>query len=336
MFKKYYLGSAIFTAITVAVCYAFAGIEAAFLCLLLGLMEVSLSLDNAVVNAKVMEPMSDVWRHRFLTWGMLFSVLIVRLAFPIIIVWGSSSLSLIQSAVLPFNDPNLYASTVQAAHVKIAGFGGSFLLMVFAAFMMDEEKENHWIPGIERALKYLGGNTIWGPLAFNAIITTAVQYLVVDKAHQTEFCFSSSLGVIAWLAVHFLGEYLNNKGPATAAKVGLGAFIYLNVLDASFSFDGVVGAFALSNNILLIAAGLGIGSMFVRSMTIHMVDKGTLGELEYLEHGAFWSIGVLTAIMFASTVVDIPEIVSGLSAASILGIAAIHSLMIKNKEVATA
>jgi hypothetical protein len=109
-------------------------------------------------------------------------------------------------------------------------------------------------------------------------------------------------------------------------------FIYLNVLDATFSFDGVVGAFAVSNSIILIGLGLGIGSMFVRSMTIHMVEKDTLGGLPYLEHGAFWSIGVLTAMMFAGTVVDIPEVVSGLSAAIILGIAVVHSLIANKAE----
>lgn len=329
-FGKYYGLSVLWTFLTVGACFIFGGFEAAFLCALLGVMEVSLSLDNAVVNAKVLQPMDATWRHRFLTWGMLVSVLGVRLLFPILIVWSTSSLDLIQSAYLPFHDPALYASTVSAAHVKIAGFGGSFLLMVFAAFMMDEEKETNWIPGLERALKWLGGNTIWGPIAFNALVTAAVQYLVVDGPHQEQFMISSSLGAAAWLAIHYLGEYLGDKG--TAAKIGMGAFIYLNVLDASFSFDGVVGAFALSNNILLIAAGLGIGSLFVRSMTIHMVEAGTLGELKYLEHGAFWSIGVLTALMFASTIMDVPEVVSGLSAAFIIGAAALHSIIVNKKE----
>lgn len=328
--NKYYGLSFVWTAVGIALAWVYAGLPGALTALLLSALEVSVSLDNAVVNAKVLENMDDTWRHRFLTWGMLISVAGVRILFPILIVWGTSSLNLVQSALLPFQDATLYASTVQAAHVKIAGFGGSFLLMVFAAYMMDGEKETFWIPGVERFLKLLGADSIWGVLAFTSVITCLIQYFVVDADHSNEFMWATHFGMIAWLAIHFLGEYLGNKG--TAAAAGIGGFLYLNVLDASFSFDGVVGAFAVSDSIILIAIGLGIGSLFVRSMTIHMVDKGTLGELKYLESGAFWSIGVLTALMFASTVVEIPEIVSGGSAALILGLAVIHSLIANKQE----
>ena len=82
------------------------------------------------------------------------------------------------------------------------------------------------------------------------------------------------------------------------ARGGLGAFLYLEVLDASFSFDGVIGAFALTNNILLIAIGLGVGAMYVRSMTIMLVERGTLAQFRYLEHGAFYSIFALSIVMF--------------------------------------
>lgn len=334
-FKKYYGLSAVWTAIGIAAAFFYAGLPGAFIALLLGALEISVSLDNAVVNAKVMQGMDDKWRHRFLTIGMLFSVAIVRVLFPIFIVWGTSSLGLIDSAYLPFKDPALYASTVGAAHVKIAGFGGTFLLMVFLSFMMDEEKETNWLPGIEKLFKFVGGSGGVLPVAvWTSVITCLVEFFVIPGAEQDGFGIASTLGMFAWLGIHFLGEYLGNKG--TAATAGLGAFLYLNVLDASFSFDGVIGAFAVSDSIILIAIGLGIGSLFVRSMTIHMVDKGTLGELKYLEHGAFWSIGVLTALMFASTVLDIPEVVSGLSAAGILAIAVIHSLMNKEPEEATA
>jgi hypothetical protein len=335
-FKKYYLGSAIFTFVSIAVCFFYAGIEGAFLAAILGVLETSVSLDNAVVNAKVLKNMSEVWRKRFLTVGMFFSVFVVRVLFPILIVWGTSSLSFIQSVMLPFQDAHLYATTVSAAHVKIAGFGGSFLLMVFLAFMLDEEKEEHWIPGIEPLLNKFSRFGNWGIVALAGLIEIAVQYLVIPTTQQEEFAWASLFGTAAWLAVQYLGEKLSGSGASTAAKAGLGMFIYLNVLDASFSFDGVVGAFAVSDSIILIGLGLGIGSMFVRSMTIHMVDKDTLGGLPYLEHGAFWSIGVLTAMMFAGTVVEIPEVVSGLSAALILGIAVVHSLIANKQEAATA
>ena len=282
--------------------------------------------------------MDDKWRHRFLTWGMVIAVFGTRFAFPILIVWGTSSLSLLQSTILPFENAKLYAETVSAAHVKIAGFGGSFLLMVFLAYMFDDEKETNWVPGLERAMQWLGARGgLWPVIAWNGLITLLVQYCII-KNHddQTAFGIASGAGTLVWLLVHWIGEKLQGDGNKTAAAAGLGSFLYLEVLDSSFSFDGVVSAFAITDSIVLIALGLGIGAMFVRSMTLHMVDKGTLNSLKYLENGAFWSIGVLTALMFAGTVHEIPEVVTGLSAALILGAATIHSLLVKKSEAVAA
>jgi len=101
---------------------------------------------------------------------------------------------------------------------------------------------------------------------------------------------------------------------------GIGGFLYLEVLDASFSFDGVIGAFALSNNMVIIALGLSIGAMFVRSLTLLLVRNGTLAEYRYLEHGAFWAIIALAAIMLISAHVEIPETVTGLIGAALIGL----------------
>ena len=110
------------------------------------------------------------------------------------------------------------------------------------------------------------------------------------------------------------------KLQGAVVRSGLGGFLYLNVLDASFSFDGVIGAFALSNNMIVIALGLSIGAMFVRSMTIHLVRKGTLAAYRFLEHGAFWAIIVLGAIMLLSARFHIPETVTGLIGAILIGL----------------
>jgi hypothetical protein len=99
---------------------------------------------------------------------------------------------------------------------------------------------------------------------------------------------------------------------------GLVSFLYLELIDASFSLDGVLGAFALSHDIVIITIGLAIGAMFVRSLTIMFVEKGTLDEFIYLEHGAHWAIGVLAILMFISTVVHIPEVITGLSGLGII------------------
>lgn len=334
---SYYRGSFILTAICMALAFMFAGVQGAILALVLSILEVSVSLDNAVVNAKILQDMDDKWRHRFLTWGMVFSVFFVRLLFPIMIVWSTSSLTLWQSFVLPFEDANKYAETVTAAHLSIAGYGGAFLLMVFLSFFIDREKEEHWLPGLEHALARIGGVTSNStyPALLLALAILAGVGLVLPNHEQGTFAWSAIFGVLTWIGVHTLGVVLEGDGNKVAAKAGAGAFIYLNILDASFSFDGVIGAFAVSNNIIVIAAGLGAGAMFVRSMTIHMVDKGTLGTLAFLEHGAFWSIGVLAAMMFIGIHVEIPEIVTGLSAAAILGVALVHSL-VDNRKTAIA
>ena len=91
-----------------------------------------------------------------------------------------------------------------------------------------------------------------------------------------------------------------------------GISIYLEVLDASFSFDGVIGAFALTHNLFIIAIGLGIGAMYVRSMTIMLVERGTLAEYRFLEHGAFYAIIALSVIMFVQPLMHIPEVITGL------------------------
>ena len=336
--NKYYKGSFVLTVLCMALAYWFAGIQGAVLAFVLSILETSVSLDNAVVNAKILQDMDQKWRARFLTWGMLFSVFFVRVLFPILIVWTTSSLSLGQSFLLPFQDANKYAETVQAAHISIAGYGGAFLLMVFLSFFIDQEKDEHWMPGLESLLAKFGGvtsNSTYPALFLAALILGAVT-LALPSHEEYEFAKAAGFGVLTWIGVHALGVLLEGDGNKVAAKAGFGSFIYLNVLDASFSFDGVIGAFAVSNNIVVISAGLASGAMFVRSMTIHMVDKGTLGSLKFLEHGAFWSIGILAAMMFVGINVHIPEILTGLSAAAILAIAVVHSLVHNKRSLAIA
>jgi hypothetical protein len=104
----------------------------------------------------------------------------------------------------------------------------------------------------------------------------------------------------------------------------------LEILDASFSFDGVIGAFALSSDIFIIMVGLGIGAMYVRSITIHLVEAGTLTEYKYLEHGAHYAIGALALIMFIKMFTEVNElIVGGLGIAFII-VALIHSKLSKD------
>ena len=289
----------------------------------LSILEISLSFDNAVVNASVLKDMSEVWQKRFLTWGIAFAVFGMRIVFPLAIVAIAANLGPIETVRLSLNDPQRYEEIVSAAPVGIAGFGGAFLAMVGLKFFFDGEKDVHWIRAIEERLSKFAAL----PAAEIGILLLAlwgISTLLPDEDALT-FLIAGILGLVTFIGVEGINAILEIreqrlKVAGAAMRSGLGGFLYLNVLDASFSFDGVIGAFALSNNMVVIALGLSIGAIFVRSMTIHLVRKGTLAQYRYLEHGAFWAIIVLGMIMLATAVFHIPETITGLIGATLIGL----------------
>lgn len=291
-----------------------------FICAVLAVLEISLSFDNAIVNANKLKDMTPVWQHRFLTWGIIIAVFGMRVVFPLLIVVIAAKISPVDAVVLAAAQPEEYARIMQEAHLPIAAFGGAFLMMVSLKFFFDEEKDIHWIPILERPFRYLA--SIKGIEVAIVLIVMLIFSSMLDDDKAVSFFFSAIYGLVTFLIVEVLGGLLDasQKTMSAAAKGGLGAFLYLEVLDASFSFDGVIGAFALSQNLFIIAIGLGIGAMYVRSMTIMLVEKGTLAEYRYLEHGAFYAILILSVIMFAQTLVHIPEVITGLGGAVLIGI----------------
>ncbi len=332
MLMKFYKGSILFTiaCLALGVWYGWSqtGSVAAtasmlWIIFVLSILEVSLSFDNAVVNAAVLKDMDEVWQKRFLTWGMVIAVFGMRIVFPLAIVAIAAGLGPIDALNLSLNKPAEYEAIVSSAHVGIAGFGGAFLAMVGLSFFFDGEKDVHWIEWIEAKLAIVSNIKA----AEIALLLVAL-YLISRMLPQDEalvFMVSGTLGLVCFIAVEAVSTILEMRDQALAAggavvRSGLGGFLYLNVLDASFSFDGVIGAFALSNNMIVIALGLSIGAMFVRSMTIHLVRQGTLAEYRYLEHGAFWAIIALGGIMLFSAVMHIPETVTGLIGAVLIGL----------------
>lgn len=288
----------------------------------LSILEISLSFDNAVVNASVLKDMDDIWQRRFLTWGMVIAVFGMRIVFPLAIVAIAAGLGPIEAINLSLNQPEQYEAIVSSAHVGIAGFGGAFLAMVGLSFFFDGEKDIHWIVWIEHWLQKCS-NIKAAEIALLLIGLYLVSGLLPEHEALT-FMVAGCLGLVTFIAVEALGTLLELREQALAlqgavVRSGLGGFLYLNVLDASFSFDGVIGAFALSNNMVVIALGLSIGAMFVRSMTIMLVKNGTLAEYRFLEHGAFWAIIALAAIMLLSARYHIPETITGLIGALLIG-----------------
>ena len=361
MLRKYYTGSLIFTAICLVI-GAWLGWQSTgtvqgtlgilWIVAVLGVLEVSLSFDNAVVNATVLEDMDEVWRRRFLTWGILIAVFGMRIVFPLAIVAIAASLGPIEAIKLAATNPLEYERIVSGAHVGVSGFGGAFLAMVGLTFFLDEDKDAHWIAPIERPIASL--SKVSG-LALGLVL--AALYFIsrtISPDDAMTFIVSGIFGLLTYIAVQAVGALLEQEseeeptealggrapGEVTAAatgvvvKSGLASFLYLEVLDASFSFDGVIGAFALSNNLFIIALGLGIGAMFVRSMTIMLVDKGTLNEYRYLEHGAFYAILALAAIMLLAVRFHIPETITGLIGAGLIGVSFLASLRANKRDAA--
>jgi uncharacterized protein len=296
--------------------------------LVLGILEVSLSFDNAVVNAKVLTEMDTVWRRRFITWGMAIAVFGMRLVFPLLIVGVTASLNPIEVLGLAITQPSTYQHHLESAHVEIMGFGSAFLWMVAWKYFVDETKDVHWLRWVEEPLTKLG--KIEAVQVALTLLTVFFTSRFLQETEITRFWVASTFGLITYILADGLGAVLGTDegdmaGPVV--KSGLASFLYLELLDASFSFDGVVGAFALSTNIFIIAIGLGIGAMFVRSLTIMLVDKGTLSEYRYLEHGAFWTIFVLAGIMQLNTFSKIPEVITGLVGAGLIILALISSII---------
>ncbi|MAS05485.1 MAG: hypothetical protein CL534_12485 [Ahrensia sp.] len=283
-----------------------------FTATVLAALEIALSFDNAIVNANKLKDMDPVWQRRFLTWGILIAVFGMRILFPLLVVVFAAKIGPISAVVMAATEPERYGHIMEEAHVSIAAFGGTFLMMVALTYFIDDGKDVDWIATLECRLRQCASIRGIEIAIVLAIIIAFSSFLPRHEA--ATFLFSGAAGLLTFLGVEILGHVLDASKDAKrmVRQGGLGAFLYLEMLDASFSFDGVIGAFALTRNLFLIAIGLGIGAMYVRSVTIMLVELGTLSKFRYLEHGAFYSILLLALIMFAQSFMPIPEVVTGL------------------------
>ncbi|MFJ6214706.1 DUF475 domain-containing protein [Streptomyces sp. NPDC092296] len=331
---------------------------------ILSVLEISLSFDNAVVNASVLKRMSAFWQKIFLTVGVLIAVFGMRLVFPLLVVGLTAHIgpgTVIDLALHSGKTYNglTYGQHLNEAHPAIAAFGGMFLLMIFLDFIF-EDKDYQWLRWIERPLAKIGKLDQLSALV--AMVVLALSANFFGNGHAETVLLSGLLGLVTYLAVNGLANVFESSieededaeesddaegekaaAPAAAGKgnkavvglVGKAAlflFLYLEVLDASFSFDGVVGAFAISNDIFQIALGLGIGAMYIRSLTVYLVRKGTLDDYVYLEHGAHYAIGALAIILMVSIKHEIPEIVTGLIGVAFI-LAALASSIVRNRRL---
>jgi uncharacterized protein len=342
------------TLVALVVAFLYGGVTGLVLCAILGVLEVSLSFDNAVVNATVLERMDPFWQRIFLTVGVLIAVFGMRLVFPLLIVGITAHLNPAEAIRLaleqrPPSDPTSYAALLNAAYPQIAAFGGTFLLMLFLDWLFDD-RDIRWLSWLERPLAKIG------QLERLSIVIALAALVVMSEtlgADPNIVLMAGALGLITYLLVNGLGEFFeqasaghddeeaparNGSGPSqlvkATGKAGFFLFLYLEVLDAAFSFDGVIGAFAITTDPILIALGLGfIGAMFVRSLTVFLVRKGTLADYVYLEHGAHWAIGALSVILLVGIGYHVDEIITGLIGVGFIG-AAFLSSVLRNRRLA--
>jgi hypothetical protein len=311
--------SLILTVASVLFAAIFLGPAAAITTIILIAIEIAFSFDNAIINAKVLARLSPTWQKLFLTIGMVVAIVGMRFVFPILIVMITAHLPWHEVLQYALHDPARYAEHLEKAHVAISSFGGSFLLTLALYFLFDDKRKELWLKRIERPLQRLGGS-LWLPPLLSAVIVA-----IVCGIHGGEALRAGLIGVVAYTAINGfiigLGK-LSGQADSKAMYVGWGAFIafmYLQILDASFSFDGVLGAFAITDKIVLIALGLGVGALWVRSLTVYMVKKGTLDEYIYLEHGAHYAILTLAAALLLSIFVEIPDAITGIVGLGVIG-----------------
>lgn len=316
----------VLTALGLLVAFLFGGLPALITVAILGILEISLSFDNAVVNAKILGRMDAMWQRIFLTIGIVIAVFGMRLIFPLLVVAIAAGLNPLEAFQLAMQKPGEYATHLHEAHASIAAFGGVFLGMLFLDWLF-EERDIHWLKPIEQALAKVGKLENVS-VAFMCILLVIAATLL---GHTEAVLMAGISGLIIYLAVNALDEWLS--GAKGAISAGLGAFLYLELIDASFSFDGVIGAFAVTQNIFLIALGLGIGAMYVRGLTVYLVRKGTLSDYIYLEHGAHWAIGALAILLLLTIRFEIPEVVTGLIGVGFIALAFINSTTEKKNNV---
>jgi hypothetical protein len=340
---KTFSWSIVVTVVGVVVAFLYAGPPAVLLVLVLGVLEVSLSFDNAVVNATILRRMSPAWQRIFLTLGMVIAVLGMRLLLPFVVVAVAAGLGPVRAVELALaqGDPSIpgsYGYILNAAHPAIAAFGGMFLLMLFLGFQL-ENRELLWIRWLERPFRFLGRfDNIAMTIAISVLVVVGT-FLATDTA---VVLLSGLFGLAGYLIVTLLVGYFESRrheqdgaenAPDTVKAIGSAAlflFFYLELIDASFSFDGVIGAFAISSDPLIIAIGLGIGAIYIRSLTVYFVRQGTLDEFEYLEHGAMWAVGALAVVLLLSIRFEIPSVVTGVIGALFIG-AGLLSSIVRNR-----
>lgn len=323
--------SGLITAALGAVMFYYDGIAGLWLYTILVLLEVTFSFDNAVINSKILIRLSPMWQTLFLTVGIFIAVFVVRFLLPVLIVMITTGLGAANVVDLALNHPEEYGHELEQAGPLIEAFGGTFLVMISIYYFIDRQKHVHWVPKLEKWLQRAANIRF---IQMVTMVSVAILlYLTVDEALRNSVFIASLFGIALHVGLQGTSKFFEHRNSNSSSKhlVGMAAFslfMYLQVLDASFSFDGVIGAFAITTSVLLIMAGLGAGALWVRSFTVYMVRTGTLAKYRYLEHGAHWAIFALGLVMLAKLYyVHPPEWLTGSLGLIFISIAVASSIL---------
>jgi uncharacterized protein len=314
------------------------GFKSATVVAMLAVLEVALSFDNAVVNATVLRRFDERWQRLFLSVGIIIAVLGMRLLIPMVVlvaVTRQSPFHVLDSSV---QDPNGYAREILNVQPLIAAFGGVFLLMIFMDFFLDEH-DQQWLSWFEDRLAALSRR--FGPRflvlcqVLGVGVFLAIAAFTFGRSHKIGVPVAGAIGLLTYLTIKRLSDKAADKSEALADTSGgvrppqgrqaLMLFLYLELLDATFSFDSVMGGFSVTVDIALFTIGLGIGAAYVRSLTVFLVRRKMLDRYVYLEHGAYYSIGVLAVLLLIEIGRDVPDWFASLAGTSMIVAAYVHS-----------
>lgn len=291
-------------------------------------LEIAFSFDNALANARVLKRMKRFWRHMFMSVGIIVAVFGARLVLPVVIVAAAAQLPVGAIADLALFEPEVYADILRSAYPLIAAFGGTFLLMIFLDYLFGRTHT-------ARSLHAIEGVSI---LRNTEVLVVCGVLLLVSMplaAMQQEVFFAGCLGAFLYIGMRQLSDFFaaRHEQPTRSKVVlkhtGFFTFLYLELLDATFSLDGVVSAFALTPNVLLIAAGLGAGAIWVRAITIYFVRRPIPSYYEHLDKGVHYAIGALGMLLLVGIRVDVPDLLAESVALAIIGVACLASVWAK-------
>lgn len=280
----------------------------------LSLFETISSIDNAIINAEVLGTMQAKYRKWFLLWGLLIAVFLVRGLLPWLIVWmTNTSLGPIGAFTATFsNDPGVLSAIEESAPILLIG-GGIFLIFLFFHWLFMEEK--HY--GLKRTERFFEEKAVWFYAVVSLILVVVVWFSL--KVHPM-MAFAASVGSTAFFITHGFKKNAEEqeKKLMSTGMSDISKILYLEVIDTTFSIDGVLGAFAFTLSVPLILVGNGLGAFVVRQLTVGNIER--IKQYKYLKNGAMYSILVLGSIMVLDAFgFHIPSWLSPVSTFAVVG-----------------